>query len=209
MEILSQVKEWSSLRNIDPELEARYETLKDIVMMRRKPFLELINWLEEATEWLTSPASTRYHLNKEHGLLEHSINVAETLLNLKETLAPEITAESCVIVGLLHDLGKAGVPGKPQYLVNEPSEKQRWAGYPASVPYRFNNDLLYLSVPIRSLYLILPRLPLTEEEVQAIAYHDGQYVEDNRSVATKEGKLALLLQYADNWSGFVKEKEDH
>jgi len=207
MEILSQVKEWGSLRKIDPVLEGRYEALIDMVMMRRKPFLELISWLEESTEWLTSPASIRYHLNKEHGLLEHSVNVAETLLNLKETLAPEITAESCVIVGLLHDLGKAGVPGNPQYLVNEPSEKQRWVGYPASVPYKFNGDLLYLSVPIRSLYLILPRLPLTEEETQAIAYHDGQYVEDNRSVATKEGKLTLLLQYADNWSGFITETE--
>ena len=32
-----------------------------------------------------------------------------------------------------------------------------------------------------------------------------QYVEDNRSVAAREGKLTLLLQYADNWSGFIVE----
>ena len=50
-------------------------------------------------------------------------------------------------------------------------------------------------------------IPLTEEEAQAIVYHDGQYVEDNRSVATHEEKLTLLLQYADNWSGFVVEEE--
>jgi hypothetical protein len=42
----------------------------------------------------------------------------------------------------------------------------------AWTPYRFNNDLTYLSVPIRSIYLALPYLPLTEEEIQAIAYHD-------------------------------------
>jgi hypothetical protein len=47
---------------------------------------------------------------------------------------------------------------------------------------------------------------LTEEEVQAIVYHDGQYVEDNRSCATHEERLTLLLQYADSWSGFVIEK---
>lgn len=51
------------------------------------------------------------------------------------------------------------------------------------------------------------RFPLTEEEVQAIVYHDGQYVEDNRSVAAREEKLTLLLQYADNWSGFIVERE--
>jgi len=49
--------------------------------------------------------------NKERGLLEHSVNVAETMLKFKETLAPGIPNKSCVIAGLLHDLGKAGVPG--------------------------------------------------------------------------------------------------
>ena len=53
----------------------------------------------------------------------------------------------------------------------------------------------------------MSRLPLTEEETQAIVYHDGQYVDDNRNVAAKEEKLTLLLQYADNWSGFVTEVE--
>jgi len=98
------------------------------------------------------------------------------------------------------------MPGQPQYLENKPSPRQERAGYPASVPYRFNQDLLYLSVPLRSLALALPRLPLSEEEIQAIMYHDGQYVEDNRSVAARECPLTLLLQYADNWSGFVLER---
>ena len=152
-----------------------------------------------------TPASTKYHLCRERGLLEHSVNVAENLLKIKAVLAPEISDESCVIVALLHDLGKAGMPGHPQYIKNEPSPKQKAYGYPATTPYRFNKDLLYLSVPIRGLYLAASRFPLTEEEVQAIVYHDGQYVEDNRSVAAKEGKLTLLLQYADNWSGFIVE----
>lgn len=99
------------------------------------------------------------------------------------------------------------MPGAPQYLVNEASERQRQYGYRPSYPYRFNKDLTYMSVPLRSLYLILPRLPLSEAETQAIMYHDGQYVEDNRSVAANEEALTLLLQYADNWSGFVVEKE--
>lgn len=69
--------------------------------------------------------------------------------------------------------------------------------------------MIYLSVPIRSLYLTAERFPLTEQEVQAIVYHDGQYVDDNKSVATKEERLTLLLQYADNWSGFVIEMEEN
>ncbi len=189
------------------EVMKRYEALKEKVDGRWAEFAELMKFIETETAYLTAPASTKFHLCKEGGLLEHSVNVAENLLKIKNVLAPEISDESCVIVALLHDLGKAGMPGEPQYLKNEPSQKQKAYGYPASTPYRFNKDLLYLSVPVRSLYLVASRFPLTEEEVQAIVYHDGQYVEDNRSVAAKEEKLTLLLQYADNWSGFVVEME--
>ena len=189
------------------DLMERYNALKEKVVARKKEFANLMSYIEGETSYMTAPASTKYHLCREQGLLEHSVNVAENLLKIKAVLAPSISDESCVIVGLLHDLGKAGMPGQPQYIKNEPSPKQKAYGYPASTPYRFNKDLLYLSVPIRGLYLIASRFPLTEEEVQAIVYHDGQYVDDNRSVAAKEEKLTLLLQYADNWSGFIVEKE--
>jgi len=185
------------------DLMERYDALKEKVLIRKQEFSALMAFVENETVYLTSPASTKYHLNREHGLLEHSVNVAETMLKIKSAIAPDITDESCVIVALLHDLGKAGMPGEPQYLANEPSK----AGLPAAAPYRFNSGLTYLSVPIRSLYLVGARFPLTAEEAQAIVYHDGQYVEDNRSVATHEAPLTLLLQYADSWSSFVVEKE--
>lgn len=185
----------------------RYELLKDKVTERKSEFDSLMHFIETETSYLTAPASTRFHLCREGGLLEHSVNVAETMLKLKTVLAPEISDESCVIVALFHDLGKAGVPGFPQYIQNEPSERQKAAGHGASVPYHINKDMIYLSVPVRSLYLAGSRFPLTEEETQAIVYHDGQYVDDNRSVAAREEPLTLLLQYADNWSGFVIEME--
>lgn len=184
----------------------RYKDLKSIVIERKEQFDKVINFMEKETAWLTAPASTKYHLCKEGGLLEHSVNVAETMLKIKSAIAPEITDESCVIVALLHDLGKVGMPENPQYLVNEPSEKQQKHGNKSDYPYRFNSELTYLSVPVRSIYLALQHINLTEEEVQAIVYHDGQYVEDNRSCATHEEPLTLLLQYADSWSGFVIEK---
>lgn len=185
----------------------RYQALKSLVIDRKEQFDKLIHFMENETSWMNAPASTKHHLCREGGLLEHSVNVAETMLKIKVAIAPEISDESCVIVALLHDLGKVGMPGRPQYLVNEPSEKQKKYGYKPDYPYRFNSELTYLSVPIRSIYLALQYISLTEEEVQAIVYHDGQYVEDNRSCATHEEPLTLLLQYADSWSGFVIEKE--
>ena len=184
----------------------RYDRLKALVVDRKAHFDALIAFMEVETTWLTSPASTKYHLCTEGGLLEHSVNVAESMLKIRGVLAPSISEESCVIVSLIHDLGKVGMPGNPQYLVNETTENQHKSGHKPEPQYRFNKDLTYLSVPVRSLYLASKHIELTEQEVQAIVYHDGQYVDDNRSVATREEPLTLLLQYADSWSGFVIEK---
>ncbi len=185
----------------------RYEALKSRVIKRKAKFDSLINFMEKETDYLSSPASTRFHLCRKQGLLEHSVNVAETMLKFREAVAPDIDEESCIITALIHDLGKAGMPGKPQYLENEPTPKQKQYGFPATIPYRINDELVYLSVPVRSLYLALAHITLSESEVQAVMYHDGQYVDDNKSVATKETPLLLLLQYADTWSTFVIEKD--
>ncbi len=89
------------------QMLTRYEALKSLVIKRREQFQKLISFMENKTEWLTSPASTKYHLCIKGGLLEHSVNVAKTMLKIKRTIAPDISDESCVIVALLHDLGKA------------------------------------------------------------------------------------------------------
>ena len=107
----------------------RYENLKSKVIKRREEFLKFMAFIESETEYLTAPASTKFHLCKEGGLLEHSVNVAENLLKIKNALAPEIEDESCVIVALLHDLGKVGMPKNPQYIKNFPSEKQKNTAY--------------------------------------------------------------------------------
>jgi len=101
-----------------------------------------------------------------------------------------------------------GMPGNPQYLFNEPTEKLQMQWYKPEYPCRFNKNLTYLSVPVRSLNLTSKYIDLNEKEVQAIVYHDGQYVNDNRSVATQKEPLTLLVQYADSWIGFVLEMGD-
>ena len=189
------------------DLTKRYINLLNLVTTRKSELSNLTDFIENETEYLWSPASIRYHMNKDEGLLEHSVNVAETLLKLRKILAPEISEESCVIVGLFHDLGKAGTPGHPQYIKRDPNDRNVMASVKTKQEFIYNPDQIYLSVPVRSIYLMLPYFPLTEEETQAIVYHDGQYVDDNRSVATREEKLTLLLQYADNWSGFIIEKK--
>ncbi len=183
-------------------IKERYQKLKEKVSGRKPDFDAFITMLEQETIWLTSPASTKYHLNKEGGLLEHSVGVAETLLKLRETLASEITEESCVIVGLLHDVGKVGMPGTPNYLKNT----NDWEIRNRNMTYKNNEDLVYMGLAQRSLYLITKYISLTDAEAQAILYHDGQYVEGNKEVAHREVPLTLLVQFADLWSSAVYEE---
>ena len=89
------------------ETMKNYKNFKSMVKSRKEPFNQFIKFLENESSWLKSPASTRFHLNEEGGLLKHSVGVANTLLQLREFMAPALSKESCVIVSLFHDVGKA------------------------------------------------------------------------------------------------------
>ena len=180
----------------------RYENLKRKVIERKDSFDRFLALLESETTWLTSPASTRYHLAEEQGLLKHSVGVAETLLRFRETLAPVITEESCVLVGLLHDAGKLGMPGKPRYLPND----NEWLVKNRGIRYKINPDVVAMGLAVRSPYLVTQYIPLSEAEAQAIAYHDGQYIEDNKIIAHKEEPLTLLVHWADYWTAHIYEE---
>lgn len=184
------------------DLKTRYEALKAKVVKRRTQFEEFVRMMETETTWLESPASTRFHLNVKSGLLQHSVGVTETLLRLRSALAPEISEESCVIVGLFHDAGKVGMPGKPRYLPND----NKWEVEKLNKTYKVNPDEVYMGLAVRSLYLITKYVPLSDTESQAIVYHDGQYIDDNKCVAQREEPLTLLLHYADYWTMRVFEE---
>jgi hypothetical protein len=184
------------------ELLDRYDTLKRKVIERKDSFDRLLALLEGETTWLTSPASTRFHLAEEQGLLQHSVGVAETLLRFREALAPAISEESCVIVGLLHDVGKLGMPGKPLYLPND----NEWMVKNREIRYKVNPDVVAMGLAVRSLYLVTQYIVLTDAEAQAIAYHDGQYIDENKIIAHKEEPLTLLVHWADYWTAHIYEE---
>jgi len=184
--------------------DQRYHGLIDLVHRREKEVRDFIRFLEEETSWLSSPASTRFHNDFEGGLLSHSVSVAETLLKIKGILAPGIDDESCVICGVFHDVGTVGVAGKPYYLPNHDREGAGKTGR----KYIVNPRVVPMGLAVRSLFLVSQFISLTEEEAQAIAYHDGQYIQENRVIAHREEPLTLLLGYCDNWAGRILENKD-
>ena len=187
---------------IKMDIKDRYESLKQKVSGRKDLFDNFIHFLEKETTWLTSPASTRFHLCEEGGLLKHSVGVAETLLKFREFLAPGISEESCVIVGLFHDVGKVGMPGKPLYIPND----NEWMVQKRGIKFKINPEVVSMGLAVRSLYLVAKHLPLTDAEAQAIAYHDGQYIDDNKVIAHDEEPLTLLVHWADYWTAHIYEE---
>ncbi len=199
---LARAKHLLGLNGSKPACPSSYDDLLALITSRQKEAKQFDCFLREETNWLKAPASTRFHLARTGGLLDHSVNVAATLLKLRETLATDLSEESCAVAGLYHDVGKVGMPGNPYYLPNPSDRHVRNRG----IKYVVNKDLIHLDIPTRSLFLISRFLSLSEDEAQAIRYHDGQYIDENKSVAHHETKLTRLLQYADNWSGGVIEE---
>jgi hypothetical protein len=48
-----------------------------------------------------------------------------------------------------------------------------------------------MGLDIRCLYLVNQYIQLSDTEAPAIAYHDGQYIDDNKIIANKEEPLTM------------------
>jgi hypothetical protein len=187
-------------------LENNYNDLFELLADRKEQVLEFKEFIEKETSWLTSPSSTRFHLNIERGLLLHSVGVTYNALKVKNLLAPDISNESIVIAALFHDLGKVGYPGKPYYLPND----IKWEIEKRGITYKINSEVMTMNIAVRSLYLIGNRIQLTEEEAQAIVAHDGIYPVNggvnNLDYHHRECRLQMIIHFADKWTAAVDEE---
>ena len=87
----------------------RFEEL--LLSVERTGADKLMGYIRNKTDFYTAPASTRFHLACEGGLLQHSLNVYDCLIAKKESpvwkpIFAEIPDESLIIMALLHDLCK-------------------------------------------------------------------------------------------------------
>ena len=157
----------------------------------------------------TAPCSTQYHLAYSGGLAEHSLNVYELMDKLSGILYPEVDKSSVIICALLHDLGKAGQFGKPNYIINMLKGRGKNAEpyQSPTKPYIGNPELLYIDHEVRSIQIAGRHINLTEDENWAILMHNGMYGNFKYQIQGKETPLYLLLHMADMWASRVTEKE--
>lgn len=159
----------------------------------------------EMEGFFEAPCSGSKHLSKVGGLAEHSLNVYEIMKRLNKTLDTRYTDDTIILCAILHDLGKMGDHGKPNYVPYIlKSGKQS-----GTTPYRTNPDLPYVDHEIRSVTIARMYISLTAEEEQAILWHNGLYGIFKYEISGKETPLYLLLHMADMWASRVVEKEDN
>ena len=86
----------------------RFESL--LTSCKREGIENLIDFIR-STDFYTAPASTKYHLCCEGGLLQHSLNVYDCLCSkfyneLWNEKLTSVKPESLIITSLLHDICK-------------------------------------------------------------------------------------------------------
>ena len=181
--------------------------------IKREGADKLLEYLESpSSDFFTAPASAKFHLSREGGLAEHSINVYEALKGYldspraKEAYGFSYSDESIAIVSLLHDLCKINVYKKG--FRNVKDERGAWQRidtfeYDDKLPYGHGE---------KSVYIITGYMKLTREEAFAIRYHMGySSTEDARNVsaAFEMFPLAFALSTADSEATYYVESDKY
>ncbi|RLG38452.1 MAG: hypothetical protein DRN91_02665 [Candidatus Alkanophagales archaeon] len=165
--INSGLKESMPPEKADSITDAIHE-LFERTRARGTPIVDFLEALRTETDWLKAPSP-----KEGMPLIEYSVKVAKELLEIKASAGADVEDESCVVVGLFHEIG----------LVREDSEG--FEEIKGEDP-----EVRSMRLASRSLRIIARYIPLTPEEAQAIMYHDVQ------NIPVKRLKLTDLLQEA-------------
>lgn len=164
--------------------------------------------LSPSSDFFVAPASTRFHGSYEGGLLEHSLNVYDCLVDylnrekVKNEFGLNFSDETIAIVSLLHDLCKVNI--YKSGFRNVKGEDGIWRQVPN---YTFE-DMLPYGHGEKSVYIISGFMRLTREEAFAIRYHMGFSGEENKTTvgnALDMFPLALAVNIADMEASFLIE----
>ena len=148
--------------------------------IKREGAASLLNWLENKSDFFTAPASAKFHLACEGGLVTHSLSVAKLMLRYEDE-----DKESLAICGLLHDLCKTNY-----YKVSMRNVKNEITGQWEKQPFYQVEDSFPFGHGEKSVYMIERFFKLSGPEAMAIRWHMGGFDE-----AVKGGSFAISKAY--------------
>lgn len=177
------------------------EYLNKINDDRKEPAIALVEALGDRLALCPASGRLSFHNCFAGGLVEHSIRVLGIALKLRKLLdidTKEVTTNSLILCCLFHDLGKVGNLDDDYYIPQE----SNWHREKLGEYYKTNQEMRYMTVPHRSLWLCQQfGIKLTQEETLGIMLHDGQYIQENKPYAMKEPAIAVITHHADVLAG--------
>lgn len=164
-----------------------------------------------------APASTKFHLNVKGGLMEHSWNVCnvalmlrEQMISMKPELADKLPVESVIIASLLHDVCKSNI--YKETLLNRKNDQGYWEKVPG---YEVDYTGLPLGHGEKSVIMLLTLgLKLTKDEMLAIRWHmtawelafQSPEQKANLQKAREIAPLCVIVQCADGLASSLLEE---
>ena len=187
-----------------------------LLSTKREGMENVIKHLERLG-FFTAPASTKFHLNVKGGLMQHSWNVCNTALMLREQmiqmkpeLAEKLPVESVIIASLLHDVCKSNI--YKDAILNRKNDQGYWEKVPG---YEVDYSSLPLGHGEKSVIMLLTLgLKMTRDEMLAIRWHmtawelafQSPEQKSNLQMAMATAPLCTIVQAADGPSSSLLEE---
>ena len=208
---------WLYIMKID-DIQIMKEQFIELLRTTRREGMENLITELEGLGFFEAPASNRSHLCKRGGLLEHSLNVYTTAVDIREMIIRRneymedlIPMDSVIIICLLHDICRADIYKPVKKMVeNEKGEMVETTAY----------EEVYDSFPVGHgeksvIQLLRCGVDLTDDEILAIRWHmhtwdipvQSPSMHGNFKEAKKLTPLLTLVQTADAISSNIFESD--
>ena len=171
----------------------------------------------ERLGFFVAPASAKFHLNVKGGLMQHSWNVCNTALMLREQmiqmkpeLEDKLPVESVIVASLLHDVCKSNI--YKDAILNRKNDQGYWEKVPG---YEVDYSGLPLGHGEKSVIMLLTLgLRLTRDEMLAIRWHMTAWdlafhspeQKSNLQAAKDIAPLCTIIQSADGLASALLEE---
>lgn len=200
---------------IDQELKKEFISL--LRSTERDGVEDLLEELEELG-FFVAPASSRFHLNNDGGLVEHSLNVCRIALGIREQMISMnkdmehfLQKDSVIIAALLHDVCKADIYKKTQ-------KKRRDKNGNITTTEGWKLD--YTNFPMghgeKSVIVCLRAgLAMSDFEILAMRWHMSSWdlpfqsadIKENMNTARNICPLCSVIQTADTLATNILERK--
>lgn len=204
----------------------KFESL--LMSVNRDGIDDLLAFIRKS-DFYTAPASTRFHSAVEGGLLNHSLNVYECLINKKKSgiwsdKLSNISDDTIIVVSLLHDICKTYFYSQEMKNQKTYDEEKVKSANPRTVKHDNNGDFIWETVPVyvvddkyplghgnKSVVFIMQYIKLSMTEIMAITHHMGSYCDSSQwntlGQAYEKYPLTLALHEADLEATYLLEVE--